>query len=148
MRVWIANCYFQVGRADYNNAEMIFHIVKRSEWQAAASDGSYRPASVDSEGFIHCSTRAQLVDTANRFYRGQQDLVVLCIEENRIAAPLKLEAPSMPHDQQPDPEHHERHNLGDLFPHVYGALNLDAVTRVVALACGDDGRFAIPAELP
>ncbi|MDO8432219.1 MAG: DUF952 domain-containing protein [Candidatus Binatus sp.] len=121
---------------------MIFHIVKRSEWEAAARIGSYRPASVDAEGFIHCSTLAQLIGTANRFYRGEKDLVVLCIDENRLAMPLKFEGPSMPdHDKL------DRENADELFPHIYGALNLEAVTRVIELRCAADGRFAMPDEL-
>ncbi len=136
---------------------MIFHIVKRSEWLAAARDGGYRPASVEAEGFMHCSTRTQLIGTANRFYAGQKDLVVLCIDENRIATPLKFEPPSTPHlaDISDEDEDHKleretrgSENAGDLFPHIYGALNLDAVTRVIAFPCRDDGSFAIPAELP
>ncbi len=74
---------------------MIAHIVKRSEWADALARGIYAPASLRTEGFIHCSTIAQVVDTANRFYRGQDDLVVLCIEESRLKAELKYEAPTM-----------------------------------------------------
>ena len=115
---------------------MILHIVKRSGWEDAKRRGSYEPASVGAEGFIHCSTIEQLLDTANRFYRGQKDLIVLCIEESRLNAPLKFEAPSIPEDQKRD----------GLFPHIHGALNLAAVTAVIEFPCADDGTFLMPRE--
>jgi uncharacterized protein (DUF952 family) len=92
---------------------------------------TYAPDSLRSEGFIHCSTLAQVIDTANRFYRGQQDLLVLCIEESRLTAELKYEAPAMPRDEAAD----------ELFPHLYGELNVEAVERVVDLPCEADGSF-------
>ncbi len=113
---------------------MILHIVKRSEWEDAARKGSYEPASVGAEGFIHCSTIEQLLDTANRFYRGQKDLIVVCIEERRLNAPLKFEAPSMLNHEKRD----------GLFPHIHGALNLEAVIKVVEFPCADDGTFRLP----
>jgi uncharacterized protein (DUF952 family) len=113
---------------------MIVHIVKRSEWMLATGRRTYAPESLQSEGFIHCSTLAQVIDTANRFYRGQSDLVVLCIEESRLMAELKYEAPAMPHGEA----------ASDLFPHLYGELNVEAVARVVELPCEADGSFQLP----
>ncbi|HEY6300577.1 MAG TPA: DUF952 domain-containing protein [Candidatus Binatus sp.] len=112
---------------------MIVHIVKRGEWELAAGRGTYAPDSLQAEGFIHCSTPAQLIDTANRFYRGQNGLVVLCIEESRLKAELKYEAPAMQRGE----------SAGELFPHLCGELNVDAVVRVVALPCDADGSFRL-----
>ena len=80
---------------------MIVHIVKRSEWADGVARGTYAPASLRAEGFIHCSTIAQVVDTANRFYRGQHGLVVLCIDESRLKAELKHEASATAHGLRP-----------------------------------------------
>jgi len=113
---------------------MILHIVKRSEWMDAVERSSYAPASLRVEGFIHCSTLAQVVGTANRFYRGQKGLVVLCIEESRLRAELQYEAPTMLQGE----------STGELFPHVYGELNVDAVVRVVEFPCEADGSFLLP----
>jgi uncharacterized protein (DUF952 family) len=66
---------------------MIFHILRRSEWRSALQQGSYRPASLDAEGFIHCSTIDQSIDTANLLFRGASDLLLL-----RIYGPLNLDA--------------------------------------------------------
>jgi len=98
----------------------------------AVARRTYAPASLRDEGFIHCSTIAQVVDTANRFYRGQDDLVVLCIEESRLMAELRYEAPKMNHGE----------SSGEQFPHLYGELNVDAVVQVVELPCEADGSFA------
>ena len=117
---------------------MIIHIVKRSEWADAVARGTYAPASLRAEGFIHCSTVAQLVDTANRFYRGNHGLVVLCIDESRLKAELKYEAPAQPRREAAESE---------MFPHLYGELNVDAVAWVVELPCEADGSFRLPDEV-
>ncbi len=113
---------------------MIVHIVKRSEWAEAVERGTYAPAGLRAERFIHCSTVAQLVDTANRFYRGQKGMVVVCIEESRLKAELKFEAPTTAQGEA----------AGQMFPHLYGELNVDAVVRVVELPCEADGSFRLP----
>jgi uncharacterized protein (DUF952 family) len=134
--------------------EMILHIVRRCEWEDAVRRGNYAPASLRAEGFIHCSTVAQVIDTANRFYRGQRDLIVLCIEESRVKAELKYEAPARTHDVSrgaaPSPNLSREVTgevSGALFPHLYGSLNLAAVVRVVELPCEEDGSFRLPEEL-
>jgi uncharacterized protein (DUF952 family) len=102
----------------------IFHIAHQADWQAAQVAGSYRVASLEQEGFIHCSTTEQVAGVADRFYRGQTDLVLLHIDPQRLQAPLRYEAPAEA------PAGNER------FPHIYGPLNLDAVVAVQAFAAG------------
>jgi uncharacterized protein (DUF952 family) len=118
---------------------MILHIVSRSDWDAALRSGSYVSASLSTEGFIHCSTIAQLTNTATRHFRGQTGLIVLCIDESRLKASLKYEPPA--------PALNENQNPDGLFPHLYGPLNLDAVVRVIDFPSSPDGTFALPAAL-
>ena len=125
-------------------AARLCHIVKRSEWADAVKRRSYAPASLRAEGFIHCSTIAQVVDTVNRFYRGQHGLVVLCIDESRLKAQLKYEAPAKPYRESTA---HEEPAAGEMFPHLYGELNVDAIVRVVELPCEADGSFRLPDEM-
>jgi uncharacterized protein (DUF952 family) len=113
---------------------VIFHIVKRDDWQAALDRGKYEPASLASEGFIHCSTLTQTLDTANRFFRGQKDLVLLYIDPERVTMEVRLEAPAGITDGRGE----------ERFPHVYGPLNLDAVFQAVDLPCDADGSFRWP----
>jgi|SRR5271163_497049 len=116
---------------------MIFHILKRLEWVEALGRGSYAPVGLRVEGFIHCSDLAQVVGTADRFYRGQMGLVILCIDEGRVRVELRYEAPNGAHGEA----------AGALFPHLYGELNVDAVVRVVELPCEADGLFRLPPGL-
>lgn len=113
---------------------MIFHIVSKREWQDAMRAGSYEPASIRTEGFVHCSTRSQTADTANRFFRGRRDLVLLCIEPERLTAKLRFEAPADP----ADPRAQER------FPHVYGPIDLPAVEQALEFPCDAEGTFRLP----
>ena len=105
----------------------LFHILPADDWHQAKTEGSYGPASLEREGFIHLSTARQLVKTATRFYRGQRGLLVLRIREESLLAKLVFE----PAD-------------GDEFPHLYGKLNLDAVVDSVAFPPKPDGTFDFP----
>jgi uncharacterized protein (DUF952 family) len=108
----------------------ILHITRRSEWAAAKDLGAYRGNTLDSEGFIHCSTLAQLVGSANRFFHGQPDLVILVIDVGLVQPAIKYEG-----------------DADNLFPHIYGALNIEAVVRSIDLEAGADGVFGLPSEL-
>jgi uncharacterized protein (DUF952 family) len=116
---------------------MILHIVKRDDWENAIRTGQYAPASLDTEGFIHCSTTAQVVETANLFYRGQTDLMIVCLEEGHLTSKLIYEPAAR--------VGHERDNA--VFPHIYGPLNLEAVSEVYEFPCDGEGRFVLPNAL-
>lgn len=116
---------------------IILHIAQREAWEAAASGGYYRPPSLDSEGFVHCSTPEQTVKTANQFYAGQRNLVLLCIDEKKTEAEVRYEGPACAHDQR----------ALSLFPHLYGPLNVSAVVRAVEFRPNAAGRFELPAEI-
>ena len=116
---------------------MIYHLVSREEWGGAVDTGIYQPPSLASEGFIHCSTVAQLAATADTFFRDRRDLLALCIEEALLMAPLRFEPPAAGPGAN---------RSGD-FPHIYGPLNLGAVVRVVDFPCGADGTFMLPPAL-
>lgn len=105
----------------------ILHITTQAEWQAALEAGSYAPASLEAEGFIHCSRPEQVARVANVFYAGQPDLLLLHIDPERLAAELRWEAAD-----------------GDEFPHIYGRLNLEAVTGVEDFLPDEAGEFHFP----
>jgi len=116
---------------------MILHIALRDVWETSVPGGYYKPSSLSSEGFIHCSTIEQTVDTANQFFSNQQDLVLLCIDENKSESKVKYEGPACANDQR----------TSSLFPHIYGPLNVSAVVRVVEFVPNTDGKFVLPAEI-
>lgn len=101
-------------------------MVQRDEWTAAKLTGLYRPEAFDAEGFIHCSTPAQVIAVANRHYPGQSGLVLLYIDSDKVDAEIVYE---------------NLYGGQELFPHIYGALNVDAVTRVEDFEPDPDGQF-------
>lgn len=102
----------------------IYKILPRAEWSAAQAAGRFDGSAVDhQDGYIHFSTAAQASETARRYFAGQADLVVLEIEGDDLGDALKWE-PS---------------RGGDLFPHLYGALDVGAVLAVHEAPPGADG---------
>jgi uncharacterized protein (DUF952 family) len=113
---------------------VVFHIAARAEWELALAAGAYRTGSLDTEGFIHCSTAEQVAGTANRLFVGRTDLVLLFIDGERLEAALRYEPVADP--------------PGAVFPHVFGPIDLAAVFEVNALEPGTDGRFDLHLEVP
>ena len=110
---------------------LLLHITSRAQWDRARFAGMYRSETLDTEGFIHCSTRDQVLGVAEKHFRGRDDLVLLCIDSSRVQAPIQYDAIE----------------TGARFPHVYGPLNADAVIKTVPFPPGPNGRFALP-DLP
>ncbi|MBZ0319835.1 MAG: DUF952 domain-containing protein [Anaerolineae bacterium] len=122
---------------------LILHITSRERWQAAQAAGEYRDPSLEKEGFIHASTPQQVVRTGNRFYQGQSDLVLLCIDTDQLTARWVFEDAS-----HPEPVVDETiPNRPEQFPHIYGPLNVDAVVGVVDFVAEPDGLFVLPSEV-
>jgi uncharacterized protein (DUF952 family) len=113
----------------------VFHIVPRKEWEEAKNKGSYAPASLQNEGFIHCSKTDQLLGVANSFFKAQHDLIILRINVEKVSAEIKIEPPL------------EAPMSGILFPHIYGELEIDAVEGEIDFPCEADGTFKLPEHL-
>ena len=102
----------------------IFHIALRSEWDQAKQTGSYttstRGRTLAEEGFIHASRADQVQGVRDAFYADVVDpLVLLVIDTERLTAPVVEESPA--------------EGVDETFPHVYGAINADAVIEVQPL---------------
>lgn len=110
----------------------IYKIVPEELWQQARDVGVFLGAAVDlADGFLHFSTASQLRETAARHFAGQADLLLVAIDADRLGEALVFE-PS---------------RGGDLFPHLYGPLNLDAVIWENPLPLGADGVHQFPETL-
>lgn len=103
---------------------MIYHVVTEADWLHAlhtateSSAGFYEAASLKTEGFIHTSQASQVAGVLQRYYKGQEHLLLLHIDETKLTALLKYElAPS----------------VNEEFPHIYGRLNLDSVIKTERL---------------
>lgn len=97
---------------------MIFHIASQTDIDANAGNASYRCASLQIEGFIHCCCADQLAGVIERYYADVPDLLLITIDPDRLKAELVYE-----------------NTVGgdELFPHVYGEINRDAVTEIAPL---------------
>lgn len=118
---------------------MILHITTDKEWKKAQVEGEYTAPSLKTDGFIHCSTLKQTVDTANVFFKGQRGLVLLCIDENKLKSECKYENPAGGGQHNP--------NAGNLFPHIYGPIYISSVIKVVDFPSNENGLFTLPEEL-
>jgi uncharacterized protein (DUF952 family) len=116
---------------------MIYHITSRRAWSDALRSGEFRAESLETEGFIHCSNGTQVLPVAEKYYQGQAGLLVLTIDAARLSSALKWEAPS---EGTPPPGVPE----GELFPHIYGPINLDAIVKVFDLEAKPDGKYKLP----
>ncbi|MCX6208626.1 MAG: DUF952 domain-containing protein [Bacteroidetes bacterium] len=97
---------------------MIYHITTKQEWRKAIAEGFYTAASLDTEGFIHCSEEQQVKGVLERYYKGVNGLLKLVIDETKVTHKIIYEtAPSV----------HQN------FPHIYGVLNVDAVVDIVEI---------------
>ena len=111
---------------------IIFKIAPRHLWREAEARGLFEGAPVDlADGFIHFSNAAQLRETAAKHFRGQDDLLLIAVDGEKLGDALRYE-PS---------------RGGDLFPHLYGPLPLDAVISAAPLPLDADGLHVFP-ELP
>lgn len=104
----------------------ILHICLPEDWQAAIVEGQYQPNSLNDVGFIHCSTPAQILHVANTFYHTDHELLLLWIKTSKLNTPLKWEVAE-----------------GEVFPHIYGGLNLEAVVDVYDFVADGDQYFRV-----
>ena len=106
---------------------ILLHATPRSEWTAAQKQGRYTADSLAGDGFIHCSTEKQILRVANAIFAGQHGLVLLVIDPVRLTSELRWE-PGVD-------------LASELFPHIYGPLNLEAVVDVLDFEPDADGHF-------
>jgi len=120
----------------------IYHLVTESDFRSLAGEGHYLPARFEQDGFIHCTGEPEtlLVVADDYFSTVTEPVLVLVIDVARLTSEVKFE-PSAP--IAGGGAAHLKNNL--LFPHIYGPLNLDAVTGVGALQ-RTEGGYAWPSS--
>ncbi len=116
--------------------DRIYHITAQADWDAAQRQGRYEAPSLQTQGFIHFSTVDQVLRVVNAIYTGQTGLILLEVDTARLESELKYEPPDMAVPAE--------HQTDELFPHLYGPLNVDAVVRVHDFPMGEDGHFTLP----
>jgi len=112
---------------------LIYKICPASAWREAERQGVYRGSADDArDGFIHFSTAAQVEGTARKHYVGQIGLFLVEVDADALGNALRW----------------ERSRNDELFPHLYGELDLGAVRRVLTLHARADGSHDIPELKP
>ncbi len=112
---------------------LIYKIAPRALWREAEAKGAFAGAPVDlADGYIHFSTAAQVRETAAKHFAGQDDLLLIAVEPERLGDALKWEVS----------------RGGALFPHLYAPLDPAAARRVEPLPLGEDGNHVFPELCP
>ncbi len=110
-------------------SSIVYKIVPATVWQDARERGEFKGASIDlTDGFIHLSTAAQAIETAARYFAGQEGLLLVAIDTAKLGDKLVFEAS----------------RDGALFPHLYASLAFDAVLWEKPLPVDADGVHVFP----
>jgi len=111
----------------------IYKICSASAWREAERQGVYHGSADDArDGFIHFSTATQVAETARKHFFGQTGLFLVEVDADKLGQALRW----------------ERSRNDQLFPHLYGELDLGAVLRVMTMPTRSDGTHDIPELKP
>ncbi|HFO1050234.1 MULTISPECIES: DUF952 domain-containing protein [Bacillus cereus group] len=106
---------------------MITKVITKRNWEIAKINGEINEASLKEEGFIHCSFFEQALNVAAKYFIHEVDVLLLTIDPSLVKAEIKYELASN----------------GQEYPHVYGAINIDAIIDVDPLL-KEKGEFILP----
>jgi release factor glutamine methyltransferase len=104
----------------------VFHLCQRIVWLNSQAHKVYQPDSLVRDGFIHCSQFEQIIEVANRYFKGVPDLIMLSIDPAKLISEIRWEK-----------------SENAYFPHVYGPINLEAVDSVTDLEPDNDGTYRV-----
>ncbi len=120
-------------QTDTSRTTVVYKITHAAAWEAAQAAGRFTGAPVDvQDGYIHFSTARQARETAARHFADQTDLVLVAVDAPALGAALLWE-PS---------------RGGDLFPHLYAPLLMEAVLWTHPLPLQPDGTHIFPDDFP
>lgn len=113
-------------------AGLVYKVLRRQEWTAAQKTGAFTGSPADArDGFVHLSAAHQVRGVCERHFAGENDLLLLTIEADRLGPALKWETS----------------HKGEAYPHLYGTLPLALVGSVAEIRPGNDGRLKFPPEI-
>ena len=132
MRSFVAyvNKIIRFKRGQLPTREMlIYHISLKSDWENAILEKEYKNETLMREGFIHASDYDQLLSTAEMYYSDEVPLILLAIDPEKLNSPVKYEL-AITRDS--------------LFPHIFGPVNIEAVTHAAPFEKDSNGKFFFP----
>ncbi len=110
---------------------IITHIIRKDEWERVKDKTEFQPDSLKTEGFIHCSNVEQVCKVADYNFKGNNDLLLLCIDTKKLVNKVIWE---------------DLYNLNELYPHIYGSINNVSVVGVYSFTPNKDGHFDLSKE--
>ncbi len=120
----------------------IFHIATEPNFRSCLSDDFYEADSLKTEGFIHCTSGESvlLAVAENYFSEATDPLLVLKIDLPKVKHEVRFEPPATV--EGVGKSHVE---LASLFPHIYGPLNISAISGIGFIS-RSDGKFVCPKD--
>lgn len=110
---------------------IIYKITPAEDWKKAEELGVFTGAPIDvCDGFIHFSTASQARETAAKHFAGQEDLLLVAVETEKLGANLKW----------------EKSRNDELFPHLYSVLPMSAILWAKAITVAPDGSHKLPLD--
>jgi uncharacterized protein (DUF952 family) len=120
-------------KQDRSRVRRIYKICPASAWREAERQGVFRGSADDArDGFIHFSAGSQVAETARKHFAGQIGLFLIAVDADALGAALRW----------------ERSRNDELFPHLYGELDLGAVVGIHNMRARSDGSHDIPELAP
>ena len=129
-----------------------YHLVPQLYFDALDPGRDYTPRDFAREGFIHCTDGAdEMARTANRYYRtAPEAFYYLTLDKDRLRAPWRYDDP-VPHQhaaqETKDNQEPPRDAASKIYPHIYGALNRDAIIAIRPARRDANGNFLAPEPL-
>jgi len=117
---------------EFNLDNQIYKVLTLDEWALAQTSGVIISELDKKDGFVHLSTATQLNATLSLYFSKEESVVLLQIDHAKIHNYLKFEVPAPPG------------NRTSSFPHYYGDLNTNAISKIWNL---NRGAFEIPIEV-
>jgi uncharacterized protein (DUF952 family) len=109
---------------------IVYKIMSGAELHQMRRDRVFRGSPADNaDGYIHLSCGYQLGATLDKHFSGVDGLMLAAVDLSRLGDTVRWE-PS---------------RGGQLFPHIYGVLSVDAVVSVATLERATDGTVKLPA---
>jgi uncharacterized protein (DUF952 family) len=110
---------------------LAYHGTPKRYFESFDSLTPYVPEPFGREGFIHTTEGREAVSiTLTRYYKSSAEpWVVLYIDQDRVTSPIRYDDPA------------------EVFPHIYGPLNRDAIVAVEDIGRAPDGTFLKPPDV-
>lgn len=111
---------------------MIINCMKKRVWEERKNEEVWGKRNIEEDGFIHCSSVDYFDQVAPFFKDTNEELVLICIDENKLTSEVRYE---------------EDDKSVKAYPHVYGLINNDAVIRVIPFLRDEKGDYLRNPEL-